>query len=847
MNGKQARVAWLGVVVLAVGVCAAFSFAPDEEEVAVQAKTPEVSALLPAEAVVYVGVDGRDAHKEAFEKTAAYEAIYKSGLADLFGKVAGYGLQKAGAKEHGYYDLITKSFAGVTRDGYSIAVAVTPGAGPPKPWTVAVLHGGSELEGEIGRTVKSLAGKQLQFETKTIQGRKVTRADVPAPGAPFRLELGWWSEGKHLVIAGGAEAIDSAIAVAEGKRENIATNALWKKYRSGKSDFTVSSVAWFDLGSLRKMFGGMPIPETGTPEKPVTANDALHVLGLQNVNAVVGRSGFRGRATWSETVLDAPGEKTGLLSLFDQQPISLEDLPPLPSSMENLYACSVDWSKAYTTVLGVVREGAKLGPPEAQIEIEGTITQIPALVGFEPKKELFDALGNVVCLYSDPAQGPFNIGGGMIVQLKDAKRFERTINDLLQRAGDAARGELKVVRTKKHGREIVTLEMANGAIQFSYAVTDKWLCVGNYPQSVEAFLLRVDGTLPVWKPSQLQQQALDAVPKKFSSISLTDPRGTYRLLVGLAPAAFSVAKMGLSASGVDLSDFPVTLADVPPAEVVTHSLFPNVSVSTSDENGVTWTSRSSLAGFFGADSVAVAAVGIAVMLPAVQAARQAARRSSSKNNLKQLGLALHNYHETYGQSPAGTNQKTPDLKTEERLSWLAEVLPFLEQQALHQRLDFKKGWKDEANRQTAETQLQVLLNPGVGDDPNFQKGTTHYIGIAGHGKDAATLKLPHKRAGFFGYNRQTRFRDVTDGTSNTLMVTEASKDYGSWAAGGSATIRAFTKKPYVNGPDGIGGPFPGGFNALFGDGSVRFISDKVDPKVLEAISTIAGGETVGEF
>ena len=70
-----------------------------------------------------------------------------------------------------------------------------------------------------------------------------------------------------------------------------------------------------------------------------------------------------------------------------------------------------------------------------------------------------------------------------------------------------------------------------------------------------------------------------------------------------------------------------------------------------------------------------------------------------------------------------------------------------------------------------------------------------------------------------------------------------------WAAGGPSTIRAFTAKPYINGPDGIGGPWNGGAgcNMLMGDGSVRFISKSIDPGVMEALSTISGGEVIGDF
>lgn len=237
---------------------------------------------------------------------------------------------------------------------------------------------------------------------------------------------------------------------------------------------------------------------------------------------------------------------------------------------------------------------------------------------------------------------------------------------------------------------------------------------------------------------------------------------------------------------------------------------------------------------------------VALLLPAVQQARTAARRTQSRNNLKIIGLALHNYEDTFKGFPAGTHPNDR-LKSEKRLSWIADLLPYIDQAPLHQRIDFRKAWDDAANEGALKRNIPTLLNPGVAApaDPDF--GITHYVGIAGVGKDAPTLPITDKRAGAFGYNRITTVRDITDGMANTIGVTEAGKDYGAWGAGGPATIRALTKKPYINGPDGLGGPYPGGMNVLMMDGSVRFVSEKIDPATLEALSTIAGGEVVPDF
>jgi prepilin-type processing-associated H-X9-DG protein len=224
----------------------------------------------------------------------------------------------------------------------------------------------------------------------------------------------------------------------------------------------------------------------------------------------------------------------------------------------------------------------------------------------------------------------------------------------------------------------------------------------------------------------------------------------------------------------------------------------------------------------------------------------AARRSSSKNNLKQLGLALHNYHDVYRQFPTGTIVDDK-LKPDQRLSWIVSILPFIEEKAVYDRIERKKGWKDAANRRMMQTRMMVLQNPGVAVKKEPSYGSTHYVGIAGLGKDSLTAKVHNKKTGIFGYDRVTRMRDIRDGTSNTMMASEASANYGPWGSGGTATIRAFTKKPYINGPDGIGGPFPGGCNVLFADGSVKFISNNISVKVLEALSTAQGGETVGGF
>ena len=243
--------------------------------------------------------------------------------------------------------------------------------------------------------------------------------------------------------------------------------------------------------------------------------------------------------------------------------------------------------------------------------------------------------------------------------------------------------------------------------------------------------------------------------------------------------------------------------------------------------------------------VVVGAVLVALLLPAIQQAREAARRTQSKNNLKQIALALHNYADTYQSFPAGT-YPNEELEPEKRLSWQAAILPFIDQSALHQSINFEVAWDDVSNKKAAEIRVPVYMNPGY-PAASARLAETHYVGIAGLGKDAPMLPANSNRAGVFAFNRRTSFRDITDGTSNTMMLSEASGQFGSWIAGGNATIRSLTTKPYFNGPDGIGGPSTGGCQIGLADGSVRFVSENIDPVVFEHLSTMADGHVIGEF
>jgi hypothetical protein len=842
MSSRQKRAIAIGFLLLATSIGVGFTFAQPAEPI-------EPETLLPASSVLYIGVDGGAEHQAAWEQTAAYDALYKSGLMNAVAKLFA-DLQSATGGQQGMAGQVGGAIEHVRDNGVSFAVALNQAENqPPLPWAILIAHNAGMYEEGMLQLAMMASRGEIKFEKSELHGRNVTHGTLPqGPG----IEIGWWAEGEHLVIVAGLQAVENALQVADGGA-NITTNELWTEYVQGDADFDVASVGWFDFEALLEAFGPMPLPNSRNETHPagVSVLEAAEMAGLDGLESIVGRAGYKDRALWSEVDVNAPGERHGLLALLDQKTISLDDLPSLPIGAAGFTASSLDWAQTYDALLEVAKKIEALMPPAQQGQIDAALAQAEGAIGFKIRDDLLEPLGHVHCGYADAYQGPFGLGVGVVVSVDDAEKLRSSLDKLLQFAQQQAQGRLQIEVVEKQSQRVVLLNIGVGTFTPSFSINDDWFAIGMVPQTVEAFLMRENDVLPSWEPDEDVQAALDALPKEFTAITVSDPREVTRLIAGLAPFGLGIAKAAVKQAQVFPPDFEFSLsvADLPPAEVIAQPLFPNVAVAEVDEEGVTYTSRSSLSGipmggtFDGGTSVATTAVLAALLLPAVQQAREAARRTQSKNNLKQIMLAMHNYHDANNHFPEGTvpNEK---LDPDERLSWLAKILPYLDQAPLYNMIDFEGGWEDEANATPLKTPLTVYRNPSQVDTPS-EYGVTDYVGIAGVGEDGPMLPVTSNKAGVFAYNRATKIQDIRDGTSNTICVTDTSEPTP-WGQGGPS-IRSLTEKPYINGPDGIGGPHVGGIHAGLCDGSVRFISENIDPGTFEALTTINGGEVLGDF
>lgn len=227
------------------------------------------------------------------------------------------------------------------------------------------------------------------------------------------------------------------------------------------------------------------------------------------------------------------------------------------------------------------------------------------------------------------------------------------------------------------------------------------------------------------------------------------------------------------------------------------------------------------------------------LLPATRGAREAGRRSQCKNNLKQLGIAQHNFHDTYLQfaSPLSRDGDGP------LYSWRVALLPFVDQAPLYIRYDKKQTWDSVANIGFSRKELGAYSCPSLPSELRrnaSQQAFTAYATVTGSGTAFPNGKAP-------------KISEIKDGTSHTVLIVEACGQQIVWTK--PQDIHLSAQNVGVNLPGTQPNQSPGtwssfhrgGSHTLLADGSVRFIGEKADPNVLKALITASAQDTVGDF
>ena len=245
--------------------------------------------------------------------------------------------------------------------------------------------------------------------------------------------------------------------------------------------------------------------------------------------------------------------------------------------------------------------------------------------------------------------------------------------------------------------------------------------------------------------------------------------------------------------------------------------------------------------------IAIIGILIGMLLPAVQAVRETAHRTQCANNLRQIGLALHSHHSAMQEFPIGTVEWRFGSDTSQRqLAWSAYLLPYLEQQNVSDQLDLTRAFDAVDNQLAAATVLSVYLCPSTireTDQPEG-RGGCDYGGI--FGERISSPNNPPK--GTMLIDQAVSICDITDGTSNTLVVSEDSQSPDAqWINGRNIFDQAFPINQAPGFENDIRSEHPQGANGVFCDGSVRFLNESIENETLAAICTRALGEVIGDF
>jgi prepilin-type processing-associated H-X9-DG protein len=320
-------------------------------------------------------------------------------------------------------------------------------------------------------------------------------------------------------------------------------------------------------------------------------------------------------------------------------------------------------------------------------------------------------------------------------------------------------------------------------------------------------------------------------------LSQSDPRGTLPELLTMLPSVAQLIGMVAASAqpgpppGTARSAFRLQIDpdDIPDANELRSLLFPSKIRLAADQERIVYTSYQAFPVPLPIPQLNMGMetpVLIALLLPAVQSAREAARRAQCVNNLKQIALATHNYASATGGFPAAA---ILDPQGKPLLSWRVSLLPYLDQNALYQKFKLDEPWDSPHNRELLRYMPTVYGCPSrnLASEP----GQTAYRVFSG------PTALIHP-------TRPTQLADVTDGLSNTLMVVESSQAVP-WTKPDDL-VTDDVAPPGANPTPhlGAGSHHPGGFNAAFGDGSVRFLKLSVNPQTFRALITKSGGEVV---
>ncbi len=761
--------------------------------------------------------DGLDAHAAAWNRTAASKLLNEAKLGALLENLATQGLdlmlETAPVPNRPKGQDLVDIVKNLAKQGFLVAAW---GKSANQATLACVVRKGDRPD-----IRKLLALGLMEPENEEIaKAEKDPNARVVHDFGPTGA---WWAESGDLVIT-SKSAVETLSAVIDGQKPSAADHPFLTTMRRKKVDFEPITITYLDL---KKM--------SSAAESPGEEQFG----GIQSIEA---RFGFKDQAIVTQVRIAAPAPRKGFMALLDEPAFGLQGLAAVFAGSTNFTVVSVDPAVVFDRVIELMKSAGPRGDQQAQALIQ----EIQKRYGLDVKKDLLAHLGSRLTVTTQKVGGPVDTpfariasrysGVAIAVDVRDQKALAKTLESVVKTSNEIFK-EIAAAPNAPAGGAVLEIKKQPGSVP-SYSMDlpaaalppplgelfQPTITLGGDRLVIAASRKAAEMAVaagPPWDAKTALGAVADPLPKSMTYLSVGDLRELTPILITLAPMGIDMLNTQIKTIyaqfGRPAKDVPIELKPdmIPKVEDVNRFLFPSTTTAVVDNEGLVIEQREPVPTL---TSLGVGGLLIPAYLPAIPASGEAARRAQCVNNMKQIGLAMHNHHAAKNVFP----QAVRDKDGKPLLSWRVAILPYIEQQELYNKFHLDEPWDSEHNKALIKEMPAVYLCPSRAKAEPF---TTSYRTFVGKGA-------------LFDEKEDTGLQVVTDGTSNTILVVEA-KDAVTWTKPDDIKF-----DPEAKGLQGADSNHPGGFNALFADGSVRFIKKSINELVWRALITRAGGEVV---
>jgi len=661
--------------------------------------------------------------------------------------------------------------------------------------------------GDDGPKIEALF-KQLFAAAGPIEPVQIgTRTFQRIAAQPNQPAITFGVRGKYFILGTGEGIIESIEQRARQEAPKWLTDL-----RQRLAVPRISGISYVNLSKI------IPIVMEAAGPGAVLARGIMSSLGLDMITSFTSVTGLDEKGFVNRSELAVGGIPIGLLGFLDMPSLTENDLQLIPEKSPVATMIRIDYGKIYDWAMS---QWGQFAPLEKQ-NYDAALGRMETQLNLNLRRDIIGSLGDSLRIVAEPGGGTELINGWTItVPVKDRQRFSQVYEQLMQLLGVlSTQGQVPPIKQSALGKYkaySITLPAPELPIAPTWCLTEKELILSMSSQSLQTAANRTTANPSLAKRADVAERLKNG-PPMLMAVSM-DMRAILQAMMPLVEAGLQQAM----AQGALPGNEPFQL---PPIEVLTKHLEPSLIAMMRTKSGVELYSRQTFPGGNLGSSMPTT---LALLLPAVQSARHAAQRTQSMNNLKLILLAMHNFHDAYEGFPAAYSL-TKDGKP--GLSWRVHLLPYIDQDQLYRQFHLDEPWDSEHNKKLIASMPMTYRSPLSTAEP----GRTNYLGVSGEKGIIAKPEGDKAKEHPVGLP----LSKVTDGTSNTIAVVEASDP--------SAVI--WTKpddyEPDPNDPlkGLVGLHAQQGFLAVLADGSVRFISSAVNADVLRALMTRNGGEAV---